>query len=326
MVSAMSLSEDDLIARYFAPLAGAAGLGLKDDVALMTPPDGADLALTADALVAGVHFFADDPAEFIAAKALRVNLSDLAAKGARPLGFLLSLALPRGFTQSWLEAFARGLGEDARAYECPLIGGDTVETPGPLTLSITALGAVERGRTPTRMAAKPGDRIYVSGTIGDGALGLQIRLGRGPALSDAERDELIGRYLLPQPRLGLAAALRFAHAAMDVSDGLVGDCAKLLRASGLAGSLDLRALPLSLAARAYIAAEPKGLEIAATGGDDYEVLATVPPASAVAFETAAAAAGIPVRVLGEVAQGAGLRVVGLDGAPTQFARGSYSHF
>ena len=326
MVSAMSLSEDDLIARYFAPLAGAAGLGLKDDVALMTPPDGADLALTADALVAGVHFFADDPAELIAAKALRVNLSDLAAKGAKPLGFLLSLALPRGVAESWLEAFARGLGEDAAAYDCPLLGGDTVETPGPLTLSITALGAVERGRTPTRMAAKPGDRIYVSGTIGDGALGLQIRLGKGPALSEAERDELIGRYLLPQPRLGLATALRFAHAAMDVSDGLIGDCAKLLRASGLGGSLDLRALPLSPAARAYIAADPSGLEIAATGGDDYEVLATVPPASAAAFETAAAAAGVAVRALGEVAQGAGLSVVGLDGAPAQFARGSYSHF
>jgi thiamine-monophosphate kinase len=323
----MSLSEDDLIARYFAPLAGEAGLGLKDDVALLTPPAGADLVLTADALVSGVHFFADDPPEWIAAKALRVNLSDLAAKGATPLGFLLSLALPRGFAPEWLEGFARGLGQDAKTYACPLIGGDTVETPGPLTLSITALGAVERGRMPARMGAKPADRIYVTGTIGDGALGLQLRMGRGPALDDADRDALIRRYLLPQPRLGLAPALRFAHAAMDVSDGLVGDLAKMLRASGASGRLDLAEVPLSAAARAYLAAEPAAIEIAATGGDDYEVLACVPPAAAAEFEAVAALASIAVRAVGEVAQGsAALSVVGLDGAPAQFARGSYSHF
>ncbi len=323
----MSLSEDDLISRYFAPLAGAAGLGLKDDVALLTPPPGADLAITADALVAGVHFFADDPPEWIAAKALRVNLSDLAAKGAAPLGFLLSLALPKGFAPEWLEAFARGLGDDARAYGCPLLGGDTVETPGPLTLSITALGAVEPGCMPVRMGAKPGDRIYVSGTIGDAALGLQLRLGRGPALDDSDHDALIRRYLLPQPRLGLAPALRFAHAAMDVSDGLVGDLAKMLRASGVSGRLDLAAVPLSAAARAYLAADPAALEIAATGGDDYEVLACVPPVSAAEYEAAAAAASVAVRVVGEVEAGsAALRVVGLDGEPARFARGSYSHF
>jgi thiamine-monophosphate kinase len=323
----MSLSEDELIRRYFAPLAGEAGLGLKDDVALLTPPAGADLVLTADALVAGVHFFADDPPEWIAAKALRVNLSDLAAKGAAPLGFLLSLALPRGFAPEWLEAFARGLGDDARAYGCPLLGGDTVETPGPLTLSITALGAVERGRMPVRMGAQPGDHIYVSGTIGDAALGLQLRLGRGPALDDPDRDALIRRYLLPQPRLGLAAALRFAHAAMDVSDGLVGDLAKMLRASGASGRLDLAEVPLSSAARAYVAADPAGFEIAATGGDDYEVLACVPPAATAEFEAAAAQANVKVRAVGVVEAGsAALRVVGLDGAPARFARGSYSHF
>jgi thiamine-monophosphate kinase len=323
----MSLSEDDLIARFFAPLAGAAGLGLKDDVALLTPPAGADLVLTADALVAGVHFFADDPAALIAAKALRVNLSDLAAKGATPLGFLLSLALPRGFAPEWLEAFAHGLGQDAAAYACPLLGGDTVETPGPLTLSITALGAVERGHMPVRMGAKPGDRIYVTGTIGDGALGLQLRRGQGPALTQADREDLIGRYLKPQPRLGLGAALRLANAAMDVSDGLVGDLAKMLRASAASGWLDLREVPLSPAARAYLAAEPGAIEIAATGGDDYEVLACVAPASAAGFEAAATGAGVPVRAVGEVEAGsAALRVIGLDGAPARFARGSYSHF
>src|SRR5579863_5755812 len=154
--------EDDLIARYFAPLAGPAGLGLKDDVALLTPPSGRDLVLTTDALVAGVHFFADDPPGAIARKALRVNLSDLAAKGARPLGFLLSLALPRDWIEDWLAGFAAGLGADASAYGCPLIGGDTVATPGPLTLSITALGAVPEGRMPRRAGVKPGDRLYVT--------------------------------------------------------------------------------------------------------------------------------------------------------------------
>ncbi len=323
----MAFSEDELIARYFAPIAGAAGLGLKDDVARLTPPPGRDLVVTVDALVAGVHFFADDPADLIAAKALRVNLSDLASKGAEPLGFLLTLALPPGVAPEWLAAFAHGLGEDARAYRCPLIGGDTVSTPGPLTLSITALGAVSPGAMPARTGARAGDVIFVSGTIGDAALGLALRLGRGPALAETDRDTLLGRYLKPQPRLGLARALAHAHAAMDVSDGLVGDLAKMLRASGVGGELDLREVPFSSAARAYFALDAGGIEIAATGGDDYEVLAAVPEAEASAFAAVAAAAGVPVRLIGRVSEGvSALRVVGFDGEAVRFARGAYSHF
>ena len=322
----MSLSEDELIARYFAPIAGAAGLALKDDVARLTPPPGRDLVLTVDALVAGVHFFAHDPPEAIAAKSLRVNLSDLAAKGATPLGFLLALALPADVSPAWLEAFARGLGEDARTYGCPLLGGDTVKTPGPLTLSITAFGSVAPGSMPVRTQARPGDLLYVSGTIGDAALGLALRRGGGPALAPAHRAHLLDRYLLPQPRLGLAAALKHAHAAMDVSDGLVGELAKMLRASAVAGELDLRVVPLSDAARAWIAAEPDAIEIAATGGDDYEVLAAVPPEAALGFEAAAAQARIPVQAVGRAREGEGLNVLGLDGAPARFARGAYSHF
>src|SRR6201996_4060674 len=170
--------EDDLIARYFAPLAGPAGLGLKDDAALLTPPSDRDLVLTTDALVAGVHFPADDPPGTIARKALRVNLSDLAAKGARPLGFLLTLALPSDWRDEWLAAFAGGLCADVLAFKCPLIGGDTVATPGPLTLSVTAVGAVAQGRMPRRTGVRPGDRLYVTGTIGDAAIGLKMRLGR----------------------------------------------------------------------------------------------------------------------------------------------------
>ena len=231
--------EDELIARYFAPLAGPAGLGLKDDVALLKPPAGRDLVVTTDALVAGVHFFADDPPDAIARKALRVNLSDLAAKGAEPIGFTLDLALPDDWTADWLAAFAAGLGDDAAAYRCPLIGGDTVRTPGPLTLAITAIGAVESGRFAARGGVRPGDRLYVTGTIGDAALGLRLRLGQGPTLAEADRLRLLERYRLPQPRLALASAVaRFASAGMDISDGFVGDLTKMLRVSGATAEID----------------------------------------------------------------------------------------
>src|SRR5271165_6911376 len=216
-------SEDELIARFFAPYAGPAALGLRDDAALLSPPPGCDLVLTTDALVAGVHFFADDPPDSIARKALRVNLSDLAAKGARPLGFLLSLALPPDWTEAWLSAFAAALGEDGMAYGCPLAGGDTVRTPGPLTLSITAFGAVPTGRMALRSGVKPGDRLYVTGTIGDAAIGLLIRQGRGPGIPLADRDFLLDRYLKPQPRVAFAPVMAaHAHGGMDVSDGFVG--------------------------------------------------------------------------------------------------------
>src|SRR5271170_1470758 len=247
------LSEDNLIARYFAPLAGPAGLGLRDDAALMRPPRGEDLVLTTDALVAGVHFFADDPPEAIARKALRVNLSDLAAKGARPLGFLLTLALPRDWREEWLKAFAGGLGADASDYNCPLIGGDTVATPGPLTLSVTAIGSVPEGRMARRTGVKPGDRLYVTGTIGDAAIGLRVRQGRGPEIPQADRAFLLERYLTPEPRLALIGAMAgHASGGMDVSDGFVGDLTKMLAASGVSARAMILRPPLSRAARAAI--------------------------------------------------------------------------
>ena len=322
------LSEDELIARFFAPLAGSAGLGLADDVALIKPPAGCDLVATADALVAGVHFFPDDPPGAIARKALRVNLSDLAAKGARPLGFLLSLVLPADWTADWLETFAKGLGDDAQSYGCPLIGGDTVKTPGPLTVSITALGAVDSGRLVARTGVRPGDRIYVSGTIGDAALGLRLRLGQGPDLAEAHREHLLDRYLLPRPRLALAAAMAAcAHGGMDVSDGLIGDLAKMLRVSGVTARIDLAGVPLSEAAVAAIASDPALFKVAATGGDDYEVLAAVPPQAAGAFESAAAQARVRVTLIGEAGEGdAPPRFVGRDGEVVSFERSSFSHF
>ncbi len=322
------LTEDELIARYFAPLAGPAGLGLRDDAALLKPPPGDDLVLTTDALVAGVHFFADDPPDAIARKALRVNLSDLAAKGARPLGFLLALALPGDWREDWLKAFAAGLASDAKAYDCPLAGGDTVATPGPLTLSIAAFGAVPSGRMALRSGVRPRDRIYVTGTIGDAAIGLRIRAGKGPGLPQAERDFLLGRYLNPEPRLALAKAMStHAHGGMDVSDGFVGDLTKMLAASGVSARVPIYRLPLSQPARAAIAANPDLFVVAATGGDDYELLASVAPEAATAFEAEAAAAGVPVTVVGEAVEGYGPpRFIGPDGGPVTFARGSYSHF
>ena len=319
------LDEDGLIARFFAPIAGPGGLGLADDAALVNLPERHDLVVTTDALVAGGHFFPDDPPASVARKALRVNLSDLAAKGAAPLGFTLALALPAGWTADWLEAFARGLGEDAALHGCPLLGGDTVRALGPLMLSITAFGAVPSGRMVPRTGARPGDRLYVSGTIGDAALGLRLRLAGRDA--PAGQGHLLDRYLHPRPRLALRDALRrHASGAMDVSDGFVGDLRKMMAASGAAAEVDLGAVPLSEAARLHIASDPSAFDVAVTGGDDYEILASVPEAQAMGFEASASAAGVAVAAVGRVSAGAGATFRDCDGAVKVFARGSFSHF
>jgi thiamine-monophosphate kinase len=320
------MTEDDLIARYFVPIAGPGALGLRDDAALLTPPAGHDLVLTKDAVVAGVHFFADDPPASIARKALRVNVSDLAAKGADPLGFLLALAMPHGLPDAWLAEFARALGDDARRYAIPLLGGDTVSTPGPLMLSVTALGSVPEGCMVARTGVRPGDLIYVSGTIGDAALGLKLRLDAalGKNLSEAQRAHLLARYLEPRPRHALRHALRdFAHGGMDVSDGLVGDVTKMLHASGCGAVIRLADVPQSDAAHAL----DDLFETAITGGDDYELLASVGPPQAQAFEAAAHLAGVEVTCIGEAgAVGGEIVFLSRDGKPKNFAKGSYSHF
>jgi thiamine-monophosphate kinase len=321
-------AEDRLIARYFAPLAKHPGaLGLSDDAAFITPPPGTDLVLKTDAIVGGVHFFADDPADLVARKALRVNLSDLAAKGAKPLGFLLSLALPKETGEDWLANFAQGLRADTETYGCPLFGGDTDRTPGPITVSIAMFGSLPEGTMVRRAGAKAGDRIFVSGTIGDAALGLKLRKGVGWTLSAAQREHLASRYLLPQPRTALAEAVRLnASASMDVSDGLAGDLAKLARVSGVAASVEAKNVPLSDAAAAVVGADAASLETALTGGDDYEIVCTVPPAKIAAFRAAATAANVPVTEIGGIAAGEGARFVGADGKPVAFRHLSFSHF
>ncbi|MGN6572871.1 MAG: thiamine-phosphate kinase [Pseudolabrys sp.] len=320
-------AEDRLIADFFKPVATHPGaLALADDAAFITPAPGTDVVLTADAIVGGVHFFPEDDAHDVARKALRVNLSDLAAKGATPLGFLVSLALPKDTGADWLKRFALGLREDAEAYACPLFGGDTVRTPGPVMASVSMFGSVPSGAMVRRAGAKPGHRVFVTGTIGDAALGLVLRKGASWALTDAQRDHLFSRYLLPQPRNALAEAVRvYASAAMDVSDGLAGDLAKLCRVSGVAAAIDAAKVPLSDAARATIALDPAMRETALTGGDDFEVLCTVPEPVAGAFRTAAQAARVPVAEIGVIETGEGARFFD-QGRELTFKRLSFSHF
>src|SRR5882757_1677436 len=294
----ISSGEDSLIARYFKPIATDAGAFDLDDDAAALKALGGDIVVTTDAIVEGVHYLPADPPDSVARKALRVNLSDLAAKGATPAGFVLTLAL-RTVDDSWLKPFAQALGEDAVLFNCPLLGGDTVSTPGPLMISITAFGRVPTGKMVHRAGAKPGDRVVVTGTIGDAALGLDILKGgaAGVALAgDAgAREMLIGRYRVPQPRTALADAVRdHAHAAIDVSDGLAGDLAKLCAASGVSAAIDSPSIPLSAAAAKLLSTGAIGIETLVSGGDDYEILCTIPEGSLEAFARAAGIAGVAV--------------------------------
>jgi thiamine-monophosphate kinase len=323
--------EDSLIARYFRPVAtdpGAFGLG--DDAAILKV-SGDDIVVTTDAIVEGVHFLSDDPPDTIARKALRMNLSDLAAKGAIPAGFVLTLAL-REANDAWLAPFARGLGEDAAQFGCPLLGGDTVSTPGPLMISITAFGRVPPGKIVHRSGAKPGERIVVTGTIGDAALGLDILRGGAVAavLADdaAAKEMLVGRYRVPQPRNALANAVRdHASAAMDVSDGLAGDLAKLCAASGVSAVIDAQSIPLSAAAATLLARGTIGIEAIVSGGDDYEILCVIPENRFEAFAQAAALAGVAVTSMGTVIAGPSVpKFLDAQGRQIALKRLSYSHF
>jgi thiamine-monophosphate kinase len=326
VASERASGEDSLIARYFKPIATDPGaFGLNDDAAII-PPSGDDIVVTTDAIVEGVHFLPDDPPDTIARKALRVNLSDLAAKGATCAGFVLTLAL-RSADDTWLTAFARALGEDAKLFGCPLLGGDTVSTPGPLTVSITAFGRVPVGKMVHRSGAKPGDRVMVTGTIGDAALGL-VAL-KGTLATDATaRAALVERYRVPQPRNALAIAVRgHATASMDVSDGLAGDLAKLCAASGISAVIDAPSIPKSDAAAALLARGAVGLEALVSGGDDYEILCTVAEAHADKFLDEARRAGVAVGAIGTVIAGSDPpKFLDAQGREIRLSRLSYSHF
>ncbi|WP_137044907.1 thiamine-phosphate kinase [Pseudolabrys sp. FHR47] len=320
--------EDKLIARFFGPIATDPGaLGLTDDAAFIKPPPGTEMVLKTDAIVSGIHFFAEDPADAVAQKALRVNLSDLAAKGAKPLGFLVSLALPKDIGDDWLSAFASGLREDAATYKCPLFGGDTVRSPGPVMVSVATFGSVPEGRMVRRSGAKAGDHVFVTGSIGDAALGLRLRQGAEWPLDEKQREHLLSRYLLPRPRNALAqAVLDYASASMDVSDGLAGDLAKLCRVSKVAAEIDAARVPLSDAAQAAVRHDASLLEPVLTGGDDYEILCTVSPANIDRFRVAAMMARTAIADIGTIADGEGAIFRSPNGQPLHFSRTSFSHF
>jgi thiamine-monophosphate kinase len=312
-------AEFELIARYFRKLAGPGARELADDAAVITPPAGQELVLTTDAMVAGVHFLPDDPPDLVGRKLLRVNLSDLAAKGAMPLGYLMTVSAPATTPDAWFAGFSAGLQEDQRAFGVSLLGGDTTSTPGPITLSLTAIGHVASGEAVSRAGARVGDGVWVSGTIGDGALGLAVAQGR---LSDPS-GYLLSRYRLPRPRMGLRLA-GIASAAMDVSDGLVQDLGHLCRAGRLGAEIEAALVPMSAPARA---AGADWLATCLTGGDDYELLLAVPPGNGEKLAEAARTAGFPVTRIGEFRSTEPQVVVhGIDGTPMALARGGWSHF
>lgn len=307
------MDEFGIIAKYFAPLAGEGAFGLKDDAALLPQRPGHDLVVTTDTISEGTDFFASDPPDTIAQKALRVNLSDLAAKGAEPCAYLLSLTLPRNVTGEWLAAFAGGLAHDQQQFSISLMGGDTGAGDGPLSISVTAFGFVPQGKMVRRSGARVGDAVYVTGTIGDSAGGLAIFKGEKHALSDADRDCLIVRYRTPQPPVAFAATLRdIAHAAVDVSDGLIADLGHIALASGVRIVVEGESIPLSAPLRALWRTDV--LLRAVTAGDDYQIAFTAPPGLSGPFTR-----------IGHVEAGEGVNLM-VGGTIVALPKTGYRHF
>lgn len=326
-MAAKPLDEFARIARFFVPLALPGALKLSDDVALIAGRRGEQYVLKADAIVEGIHFFPDDPPGEVARKLLRVNLSDLAAKGATPVGYLLTMALPKSRDDRWLAAFARGLAADQRKYGIGLFGGDSDATRGPTVLSLAAIGRVAVGCAVLRSGARPGDVVYVSGTLGDAALGLAAIKGQLGRIAPQARRYLERRYRLPEPRLGLGRRLvGVAHASADISDGLVADLGHICRASGVGAIVDAAQIPLSSAARGVIEQSPRRLRAALIHGDDYEIVFTAPQAAAARVAAAARAAGVRVTAVGRVEAGRGVRVQSTAGRPLSLSRTGYRHF
>jgi thiamine-monophosphate kinase len=307
------MDEFDIIRRYFAPLAGEGAFSLQDDAALITARPGFDLVVTTDAISEGTDFFAFDPADTIAQKALRVNLSDLAAKGAEPFGYLLNLSLPHNITESWLAAFADGLGRDQRAFGISLLGGDTGATEGPLTIVVIAFGYVPQGKMVRRAGARVGDAVYVTGSIGEAGGGLAIFKREKHSLTDAEREQLTARYRVPEPPVVFAPRLReIAHAAVDVSDGLIADLGHIAAASGVRIVVEGERVPLSAPLRALWG--DQALSRAVATGDDYQIAFTAPP-------------GLegPFTRIGRVEEGEGMDLL-IAGRKVVLPSGGYRHF
>jgi thiamine-monophosphate kinase len=328
MASRRRVGEFELIARHFAPLARsfAGAGGLENDNAFLPADQRHDIAVKTDTIVSGVHFLADETPQRVAAKALRVCLSDLAAGGARPLAYQLSLALPKGWQERWVAGFARGLAADQRRYGIVLCGGDTVVTPGPLSITITAFGTVPRGRGLGRAGARAGDELWASGTIGDGALGLLAACGLLKGLGVHDRKALEDRYRLPRPRTALGNRLiGIASAVADVSDGLLADAGHIAAVSRLEVQIARELVPLSPAARRALAVDPTLWANVLGGGDDYELVIAVPPRKRAALLAAARGADVPVTLIGRFARGGGVQLT-VDGKDVKVPRAGYVHF
>lgn len=318
--------EFGVIDELFAPLArgNPAGLALTDDAALLDVIPGHEIVATTDALVEGVHFHADDAPDLIGRKLLRVNLSDLAAMGAEPYVYLLTLAVPSGCGDTWLERFTGGLARDQQEFDIHLAGGDTVSTEGTLVLSLTAFGIVPSGQALRRSAATEGEDLWTSGTIGDSALALEAKHA---GLEAAEVAFLKDRYLLPRPRIALGIALRgVASACIDVSDGLVADLGHVCRSSGIGGEVWTTSIPLSRPARAVLGADTELIRTVLGGGDDYELLFCAPPERREDIETLAQGCGVAVTRIGRMHDGDGVVVLDAKGAEISLTFHGYTHF
>jgi thiamine-monophosphate kinase len=321
--------EFELIAKLFAPLARNApgAFGLTDDAAILSPALGEEIVVTADMLTEGVHFRSDDPPDLIARKALRTNLSDLAAKGSVPHGYLLSLALPRSIDFSWLQSFASGLEEDQRQFSLALLGGDTTATSGPLTIAITAFGMLPVGTMIRRNGAKEGDAVFVSGTIGDSGEGLAVLNGKRAGGPATDCEHLASRYRLPVPRLALGRALRgIASASLDVSDGLIADLGHIATASRVKISVKANQIPRSSAAKAVAGESVAAIVNAATAGDDYEIAFTAPGTARQEIARIASETATPVTEIGIVEAGGGVVLLDSAGSEIPVSRKGYRHF
>jgi len=323
--------EEDLIQTYLRPLsAGWPGaLGLSDDCAVLAPAPGQELIVKTDPIRAGVHFFRDDDPSDIAWKALAVNVSDLAAKAARPLAYTMALSFPDAPLRSWLAAFATGLSEAQDAFGCMLIGGDTDRADGPVSIAVTVFGEAPRKRMVKRSGAQPGDRVFVSGTLGDSALGLHVRRKSSVAagIGIEHAGVALNRYLRPQPRLGVRAALRgFARAGMDISDGLPKDLGRMCRAAGLGAVINVASLPFSPALKEVADADRQRALALVSGSDDYEVLCAVPPENCSKFIAAADAGDVAVTEIGEFVPGSALHLHDAAGSPVEWGSAGFDHF
>jgi thiamine-monophosphate kinase len=322
-----ALGEFGRIRQFFAPLAGLGALDLTDDAALLDCPPGYHLVLTVDQAVEGVHFLSEDPPGFVAKKLLRRNLSDLAAMGATPCHYLLTSALPKSRDDEWVRRFAEGLTEDQHRFGMSLLGGDSTSISGPVVLTLTAIGQVAKDREIRRNGAKPGDRVWVSGTIGDAFLGLEVLRGGYEELAPEHRAALAARFQLPDPRTELGPRLAgIAHAMIDVSDGLLADLGHVCEVSGVAASVELAKLPLSPAARMAIATEPALHSRLATGGDDYELLFTAPPEADEEIAALSDSLALPIAEIGAIESGEGVRLLDSDDMPIAIGSTGWRHF